>query len=149
MYSGQNLDEITLIDMCHKTRFCQFIMRTQSKIRIEVRGINENYKILKRFEFDTERRRMSVVVQNMDTDKVYMFTKGADLSIVNILNEHGEFEESTIENLDSFAAEGLRTMMLAKRELTPEEIANIDELEAEDLEKGMTLLGGTGLEDKL
>jgi len=38
--------------------------------------------LLKVFEFDSERKMMSVVVKNNKNQKLYLFTKGADTSIL-------------------------------------------------------------------
>lgn len=135
--------------MCQKVGYSRFIMRDSANIRIEVSGIEEHYKELRKIEYTNERRRMSVVVRNKDTDQVTIFTKGADTAIVDLLATRGQFENDTIENSDVFAADGLRTLLLAKRELTADEVARVNELTPEELERDLILLGGTGLEDRL
>ena len=130
MFSGQNVDELTLINMCQKVGYSRFIMRDSANIRIEVSGIEEHYKELRKIEYTNERRRMSVVVRNKDTDQVTIFTKGADTAIVDLLATRRQFENDTIENSDVFAADGLRTLLLAKRELTADEVARVNELSA-------------------
>ena len=41
---------------------------------------------MKMFEFTSDRRMMSIVVKNKENGKILVFTKGADTSIIPILN---------------------------------------------------------------
>ena len=119
-------------------------------MQIEVNGTVENYEILRMIEFSVERKSMSIVVRDEDTNKVYLFMKGADVSVVNTLKEIGDRERTIIDNLDLFSGrDGLRTLMFTKRELSEDEVKNIMNLTPDELEKDMYLLGGTGIEDRL
>lgn len=51
--------------------------RVQSKEPIE-----EKYELIRTFEFTSERKAMSVIVKNVATNKLYVFVKGADSSII-------------------------------------------------------------------
>ena len=42
----------------------------------------EVYKVLKTFDFDSDRKMMSVVVQERSSGRVFVFTKGADISMM-------------------------------------------------------------------
>ena len=57
--------------------------------------------------------------------------------------------EKVKEDVELFASKGYRTLVLAMREIELSEDANIDQLKAHDVEKNLTLLGVTGVEDKL
>jgi len=41
-------------------------------------GVEKKYKLLYIFKFDSNRKRMSVVVEEIDTKKVLLLCKGAD-----------------------------------------------------------------------
>lgn len=60
---------------------------------------------------------MSVLVKRMSDGKIINFVKGADIAIIpKIVDATDEFENDCIENMDELAAQGLRTLMFAKKE---------------------------------
>ena len=73
--------------------------------------------------------------------------KGADSSITQKLMKIEIFEMQTIKNLESFAKEGLRTLMFAMKEFSSE--IDLSLINVEDLESNLILLGASGLEDEL
>lgn len=127
-------------------------------------GSSRKYKLLERFEFSSERRRMSVVVDI--NDDIFMYTKGADDMIHSRLNsEQSRDLESVLFQIDQQAAGGFRVMMLAFKQierkswfafnLEYQKVRN-DPAEAEkklqmqdELESGLILLGACSIEDKL
>ena len=56
------------------------------KIRID-QNIIEQYEILRVVEFDSNRKRMSVVVKRFSDGKIINFVKGADIAIITRLKE--------------------------------------------------------------
>ncbi|CAF5151159.1 unnamed protein product, partial [Rotaria magnacalcarata] len=108
---------------------------------------------------------MSVIVRTAKNE-IKLFCKGADSVIMERLVAKDPNVPLTMEHLESFAKDGLRTLCLACRILTDEEynewsieyrqasiaINNRHELVAEvaeKIEKELILLGATGIEDKL
>ena len=114
-------------------------------------GNIEKYKILKVIEFTSDRKRMSMVVKRMNDGRVFNFIKGADFAIVPRLKEgDAEANKETTQLLDEQANQGLRTLMFAIKELDSSTTAEqLKETPDEELESGITFLGGTGLEDLL
>ncbi|RHY26854.1 hypothetical protein DYB32_007284, partial [Aphanomyces invadans] len=124
----------------------------------------QTFTILNVNEFNSTRKRMSTVVQFSDS-RIVLYCKGAD----NVILPRCKPDSATAqleEHLKSFASEGLRTLVLAKRELTDDEyetwnklyqkaatsLTNRDALldaAAEALEVGMDIVGATAIEDKL
>jgi phospholipid-translocating ATPase len=112
---------------------------------------------------------MSIVVKHPHTGEIVLYSKGADSTILSALNSNEE--ESTITNkirqqLHSYARQGLRTLVMARRSLTVQEyecwLQKHIEIETSNenrerriresyasLESQMSLLGATGIEDKL
>ncbi|KAM4106765.1 hypothetical protein ACB094_04G090000 [Castanea mollissima] len=147
--------------------------RTQSSILLHeldpVSGwkVQRSYKLLNILEFSSSRKRMSVIVRNME-GKLLLLCKGADSVMFGRLTKNGgEFEEQTQEHINDYANAGLRTLVLAYRELDEEEYNKFNEefteaknsvsadheemMEevAEKIEKDLILLGATAVEDKL
>ncbi|XP_016572637.2 putative phospholipid-transporting ATPase 9 isoform X1 [Capsicum annuum] len=125
------------------------------------------YTILNVLEFNSARKRMSVIVKD-EEGKILLLCKGADSVMFERLAKSGrEFEEITREHVNEYADAGLRTLILAYREITKDEYQVFNEqfLEAknsvssdhdalideatEKIEKELILLGATAVEDKL
>ncbi|CAM9848167.1 unnamed protein product, partial [Ectocarpus sp. 13 AM-2016] len=134
----------------------------------------ETYDVLRILGFNSVRKRMSVVVRGPD-GKVKVLAKGADTTMVPLLREDTpkEMLDTTMEHLEGFALEGLRTLMVGVKDFPEDdfdawdeaydtaindltEVAEqqagrpnrIDDLMAQ-AERGLTLIGGTAIEDKL
>jgi len=56
------------------------------KIRVDQNNI-EQYEILRVIEFDSNRKRMSVVVKRFSDGKIINFIKGADIAIISRLKD--------------------------------------------------------------
>ena len=82
----------------------------------------ERYRVHAEFPFDSTRKRMSLIVETPDHSYVLM-CKGADSIILPrcLFNtpELKQIEQQTIDNLYSFAVEGLRTLVMGKRLVSP------------------------------
>ena len=124
-----------------------------------------SYKLLSCLDYSSERKRMAVIIRFPD-NKIYLFAKGADSAIGERITQNKELIEITNEHLIEFANHGLRTLMVAYRELTEEEYIIYDKAyklamnnpEEKDkllkeayalVEKNYYLLGATAIEDKL
>jgi phospholipid-translocating ATPase len=68
-----------------------------NEIKISVFGKQEVYKILEVIEFNSDRKRMSVVLKNPD-GKVVVYTKGADSMLWDLMKKT-DFKHSTDETL--------------------------------------------------
>lgn len=76
-------------------------------------------------EFNSTRKRMSVIVHNKEEKRTFLLCKGADSIIQELLEKTPENDvedpTSPLSNLmhgvESWAETGLRTLVLAKREL--------------------------------
>jgi len=132
----------------------------------EVPGDNtaENFEILAVNEFDSNRKRMSVVVR-IDGGNPVVLCKGADSAMFSVC-VNGPYTTQCKEHVDEFASTGLRTLVMAKRTLSDAEFSEWlqkyktaasslsnrkDMLQrcAEELEVDMDLLGAVGIEDEL
>jgi len=141
--------------------------RSNDGIILNVLGEEREYTVLNILEFNSSRKRMSAIVR-MPNGKIVLFCKGADSIIYSRLKkgEQQELRKTTADHLEMFAREGLRTLCIAQRELDEEEyqiwnkqhdiaaaaIQNREEkLEevSDAIERDLSLLGGTAIEDRL
>ena len=135
----------------------------------------EEIEILHMFEFTVKRKRLSVIAKDILTGAITMYIKGADSVILPLLvpGQNADVVKLTCADRDKFAEDGLRCLFVASRTIKEEDYkawnrqynaARIDirQLERkkkgesnqlddllEDLEQGFTLLGCTGIEDRL
>jgi phospholipid-transporting ATPase len=163
-YQASSPDEYALVSAL-KEMGVVFFLRTPASVVINFRGEEEKYEILNVLEFSSDRKRMSVIVRT-PKNEIKLYCKGADSVIMERLVENDGNVPLTMEHLESFAKDGLRTLCLSYRVLSNEEynewlvqyreasttINNRNELVAEvaeRIERNLILLGATGIEDKL
>lgn len=71
-----------MLEMCETQLLGSFVERDSDNLTIEVRGKREVWKSLKYYEFTSDRKLMSRVVKNVETEEVLVICKGADSSII-------------------------------------------------------------------
>ncbi|KAH7696056.1 phospholipid-transporting ATPase ID, partial [Aphelenchoides avenae] len=165
-YQAQSPDEAALTSAARNFGFV-FKSRTPRSITIEVNGKEETFDVVYILDFDNVRKRMSVIVRDR-SGKLKMYCKGADMLMLERIRSDTSplLRSATMQHLDKFASDGLRTLCCAWKDIDPEycrqwlerekeaqlDIANKDtrlfEL-YEEMESEMELLGATAIEDKL
>eukprot|EP00667_Euglena_gracilis_P002904 EG_transcript_2910 len=164
-YQASSPDEEALV-MGAKGQGFWFKRRSYRECYVELGdGTVACYTLLAVNEFNSTRKRMSVVVQTPD-GRTLLMVKGADSVVFERLKSGQPHVTATAEHLMDFANEGLRTLVVAERELSEEEFMDwkmrydkafqatadrdqlLDEV-AEDLERDLELVGATAIEDKL
>ena len=83
------------------------------------------FETLNVIEFDSTRKRMTVMVKNPD-GSIRVMCKGADSIIEKRLLDRS-WMNKTNEYLESYAEKGLRTLLLAEKTITEEEYTNWQE----------------------
>lgn len=165
-YKAESPDEAALVAAARDVGF-PFVNKSKDAIDIEVMGQPERYIPLQLLEFNSTRKRMSVIVRNPQGQLV-LYCKGADSVIYQRLAaDHDEaLKASTARDMEAFANGGLRTLCIAFRYLNEQEymdwvrvyeaatnaITDRDEEidKANDkIEHSLQILGATALEDKL
>ncbi len=77
-YQASSPDELALVNGAKEVGI-QYTHRTASVITILLNDqTEEKYEALVEFPFDSTRKRMSLIVRNLQTKKLYIMTKGAD-----------------------------------------------------------------------
>ncbi len=76
------------------------------------------------FEFDSARKRMSIILKDEAAGVYKMYVKGADNIIKQRLSKNTPqpFLDNTDKLLEKFSIIGLRTLMMAMKVLTEEEV---------------------------
>lgn len=162
-YQASSPDEAALVQAA-KAQGYTFLSRSNKDVVIDVFGRQEVHELLETLEFDSTRKRMSVITRDPE-GHVHIYTKGADAIIFSRLAPH-QSSIITEQHLHDFAVEGLRTLCLAYAPLDDDwfddwhrryRAANsvIQDREAamaavaDEIERNLILLGATAIEDKL
>jgi magnesium-transporting ATPase (P-type) len=77
------------------------------------------YQLLNVIEFTSDRKRMSCIIKTPD-DRIICMTKGADSIILPRLSQgQDQIIDKTMSLIYEFANEGLRTLLIAQKEIDP------------------------------
>ncbi|XP_064886128.1 phospholipid-transporting ATPase VB isoform X3 [Columba livia] len=176
-YEAESPDEAALVYAAQAYSFT-LVSRTPEQVTVRLpQGTLLTFDILYTLGFDSVRKRMSVVVRHPLSKEIVVYTKGADSVIMDLLEDSAKddisaekrmkrIKEKTQKHLDYYARDGLRTLCIAKKVLNEDDFlkwanfrreaeAAIDNREellmetAQHLETKLTLLGATGIEDRL
>ncbi|XP_047453988.1 phospholipid-transporting ATPase ID [Mugil cephalus] len=165
VYKAQSPDEGALVKAARNFGFV-FRSRTPGTITTTEMGRTVTYSLLAILDFNNIRKRMSVIVRSPE-GRIRLYCKGADTVLLERLHPcNQELMSITSDHLNEYAADGLRTLALAYRDLSEDEWeawseshrfadkatdCREDRLAAayEQIEQDMMLLGATAIEDKL
>lgn len=162
-YQGQSPDEVALVTVA-RDYGSALLRRTLNTMEIDHFGTHEEYTVLGELEFNSNRKRMSMILQCPD-GMIRIITKGADTIMTTLLKKGTDL--SIIQNhVDHFAKEGLRTLIFAmktvkKRDFDPwfedflaarNSLENREQLVSEAsarMEQDLEFVAVTAVEDKL
>ena len=164
LYQASSPDEAALVDGAKRLGYI-FHTRKPRSVTISVNGTNMEYEILAVNEFNSTRKRMSVIVRNPEGNVIVM-VKGAESVLFERIKPNSPYLNATTRNLNEYAAVGLRTLVLASKKVSENEyqewklkhdaaMAAVSERQtklddaAEIIESNLDLLGATAIEDKL
>lgn len=172
IFEAESPDELALVEAAYSYNV-KLLKRTPTSVTVEVpiEGRLE-FEILHVLPFDSVRKCMSVILKHPATKKIIMYCKGADSSILPRLapveddSEQKRIINQTQQQINNYAKEGLRVLIMAKRILSPSEYSdwfrkhrefelahdNVDEKirkSYSSIENNLTILGATGIEDRL
>ncbi|CAA0828517.1 Putative phospholipid-transporting ATPase 8 [Striga hermonthica] len=171
-YEAESPDEAAFVIAARELGF-EFFERTQNSISLHEldhksgRKVERSYTLLHTLEFSAARKRMSVIVKNAE-NQLLLLCKGADSVMFERLSDDvQDFVAVTKDHIKKYAEAGLRTLVVAYRELSESEFRSWEEefllaqtsltadrdalVEecADKIERNLVLLGATAVEDKL
>ncbi|CAM4812953.1 unnamed protein product [Rotaria magnacalcarata] len=162
-YQASSPDEIAIVDWTEQIGLT-LIHRSLKSMTLKLNSTEQlfDYEILQLFPFTPETKRMGIIVRDENTNEIIFYLKGADTVMQNLVQYNDWLQEESA----NMAREGLRTLVIAKKQLTQEKYQAFEQnitkarLQTinrtrcvreviETLECDMELLGVTGVEDKL
>jgi len=165
-YNASSPDELALVNGARHLGFAFRERDEDGNMVIDMLNTGEvkKYKLLNLIEFDSARKRMTVVVKTPD-DRILVVCKGADSIIEKRLKPNQKALKSTNQFLEDYATQGLRTLLIASKYIEEQEyiswsdkynkaLTSINRDKecnevAELLEINFDLIGSTAIEDKL
>uniref|UniRef100_A0AAQ5YD66 Phospholipid-transporting ATPase n=1 Tax=Amphiprion ocellaris TaxID=80972 RepID=A0AAQ5YD66_AMPOC len=165
VYQAASPDEGALVTAARNFGFV-FLSRTQDTITIREMDQETTYEMLALLDFNSDRKRMSIIRTNFPDGRIRLYCKGADTVIYERLAPNSRHKETTQTALDVFANETLRTLCLCYKDISAQEyeawsrkhkdaqltLSNRDaalDRVYEQIENNLMLIGATAIEDKL
>jgi magnesium-transporting ATPase (P-type) len=160
IYSASSPDEQALVSGAKYFGF-EFVDRVPGGVSIRTLDDSiQEYDILEVFEFDSTRKRMTVIVQRRRTEEeimaskddedkeeeeeVIVLCKGADnVLFPRIRSANDVLSEKTLKHIETFARDGLRTLVICSKRISMKEwdefhmryrnaMSDLDEVEAKN-----------------
>lgn len=173
-YHASSPDEVALVKFAERVGV-ELVYRDRTTIVLEdtfvleqvdeekeVKERTRDYEVLNIFPFTSERKRMGIIVKDKRDGKIFFFLKGAESVMMSFIEPSDWLQEE----VDNLARAGLRTLVVAYKELSHEEYQHFhkrytaslsllreretqSEAVIRSLENELKLLGLTGVEDRL
>jgi phospholipid-translocating ATPase len=161
-YQASSPDEVALVEWAGAMGL-SLAARTLTEITLTApQGTTLAYHILQVFPFTSESRRMGIIVKDKASGEILFYMKGADTAMSPIV----QYNDWLNEEVDNISREGLRTLVVARKSLTPEQYQDFEQryqaaklsvvnraaqvsAVVESLQRDMSLLCVTGVEDRL
>jgi phospholipid-translocating ATPase len=164
-YQASSPDEVALVKYAECLGM-KLLEKDQNIIKISDPCNNvREFVIDANFPFSSETKRMGILLHESNSTQYKFFLKGAD----SIMSQKvtANFQAQLIEACNNLASEGLRTLAFGMKDITEEEYHNWNKLYTnakcgnlvgqeeeirkvvDELEKNVTFMGVTGVEDKL
>ena len=164
-YRAESPDELALVQGVGNFD-CFLCDRGTSTMMVEMLGEKQAYEILAVNAFNSDRKRMSILIREKASGEYYIMCKGADSTMLDLCDFSDSDRRSTDKALYDLACMGLRTLVIAHRKLDPDTainwlnkhkaaasaVQNRSELLAAagaEIERHMVYLGTTAIEDRL
>ena len=164
MYNASSPDELALVNGARHLGFAFESRDDEGNMVCRAWDVQRRYKLLNVIEFDSTRKRMTVIVKTPE-GRILVICKGADSIIEKRLKPNQQHLTTTKGFLDDFAKTGLRTLLIASKEISQQDYdawaedylkaaTSLNKEQemgrvADELETQFDLIGSTAIEDKL
>ena len=122
-YQASSPDEVALVQWSEEMGLA-LVERTLTSMKLRTPdGEISSHSILQIFPFTSESKRMGIILKDDKTNEIVFFMKGADVVMASIV----QFNDWLEEEVDNMAREGLRTLVIAKKTLSPDQYLDFEQ----------------------
>lgn len=161
-YQAASPDEIAIVKYTESVGL-SLVSRDRTSETLSLNGQHLSYDILQVFPFNSDVKRMGVIVFDQQKQEYWFLQKGAD-TVMRTIVAHNTWLDEEVSNM---AREGLRTLVIGRKKITEAEYEQfktkyqeasllmsnreliMQRIISQFLEQDLELLGLTGVEDKL
>ncbi|SCU81654.1 LANO_0B03796g1_1 [Lachancea nothofagi CBS 11611] len=163
-YQAASPDEIAIVKFSESVGLTLFKRDRHSMTLLHDKsGTYLEYDILKVFPFNSDNKRMGIIIFDKQKQEYWFLQKGADVVMIKIVQSNDWLEEET----GNLAREGLRTLVVGRKKLSKKAYESFEKeykdaslmmlnrevsmnnAVSKHLEHDLEILGVTGVEDKL
>jgi len=117
------------------------LLKAASEIGIHKNELEKSYPRINEIPFDSFKKRMTTINSSPDNQEIYLtFMKGSVDSVLDISSIDSNMKEQILRENEKMAADGIRVLALAYREIEKG-------MPLSEVEKGLTFLGLVGMID--
>ena len=164
IYEGASPDEISLVKGAQQLGY-EYTSKEFSEMTIKdhIHETEKKFELKIELPFDSNRKRMSVIIYNKETKEYELLSKGADSVMLNLITFQDQEKDEVNRVINVLSKEGLRVLVMCKKKLTDEYFNNwINRVNSvrnqneellfelyDEIEKDMIFSGCSAIEDKL
>jgi magnesium-transporting ATPase (P-type) len=126
-YQGPSPDEVTLVDFAkNQGFFFKYSSDVEVKLDVTTNGVEKEvvFPVFRKMEFNSDRKRMSIILRDPLDGLIKMFTKGAD-SIIKSRLDTSQIDKNLLGETEDFlnkaSLKGLRTLLMAMKIIDEDE----------------------------
>ncbi|KAL3998137.1 phospholipid-translocating P-type ATPase flippase family protein [Acanthocheilonema viteae] len=121
-YQAASPDEVALVRWTEQVGV-RLAQRDLTSMQLQLsNGQTKSFQILHLFPFTSETKRMGIIVKDETSDEISLLMKGADTIIAGMVQYNDWLEEEC----SNMAREGLRTLVVAKKVLSMEQLVDFE-----------------------
>ena len=125
-YNASSPDELALVNGAYHLGASFEGIDDDNKIKFGYLGESMSYELLNVIEFDSTRKKMTVVVRDSESNEIKVLCKGADSVLLPLLKDNDskkvrELVDATYRHMETFAKEGLRTLLFVEKTISEED----------------------------
>lgn len=165
VYRAESPDELALVQGVSHFE-CRMLERNITMTQVELIGEKQEHAVLAINAFNSDRKRMSVLVRGSKSGQHFLLCKGADSTVLPLCRVSGDELKAAEKSLFELSCSGLRTLCIAMKPLSAESAdewlaefrraqsslvdrENLLSSVAGKIESDLTFLGITAVEDQL
>uniref|UniRef100_A0A915PQT4 Phospholipid-transporting ATPase n=1 Tax=Setaria digitata TaxID=48799 RepID=A0A915PQT4_9BILA len=121
-YQAASPDEVALVRWTEQVGV-RLAQRDLTSMQLQLsNGQTKSFQILHLFPFTSETKRMGIIIKDETSDEISLLMKGADTVMAGMVQYNDWLEEEC----SNMAREGLRTLVVAKKVLTIEQLTDFE-----------------------